>query len=185
MISLASGLIAMSLAASIGSAARAQTQTGQNDKAQQPSTEQPMQRPSEFKLLILSNGITASGNPFGGRIYATTAGVKVYLYNVYCRSRESVEKEYHDRLKVAAKIIRQDEFQVGKGKAMLTEHRAVLVVTDSKRCGEVTTIMQTVDSRLRIIQSCSADAVAEFENEMLEQSQPPGHIDSQTLGPLR
>jgi len=176
MTSLVSGLIAMLLAASIGSAARAQTQTGQNDKAQQPSTEQPMQRPSEFKLLILSNGFTASGNPFGGQVYATMAGVKVYLYNVYCRSRKGVEKEYHDRLKVAAKITRQDEYQVGKGEAMLTEHRAVLVVTDSKVCGELTTITQTVGSRLRIIQSCSADAATEFENEKLEQSQTPGPV---------
>ena len=84
---------------------------------------------------------------------------------VHLGSREGAKKEYDDQLKGAVRIIEQGKVQdKPASKPATTEDRAVIVVpSTAKDCKEMFTILATAGTVLRIHQSCSLEAVVEWE----------------------
>jgi len=118
-----------------------------------------------FKLLRMSNGITKDGFSYGGMTYETATHTKVYVTIVHLGSREGAKKEYDDRLKEALRIIDRGNVRDQPAtKPASTENRAVVMVpATSKDCKEMFTVLATAGTVLRIQQSCSLEAVAEWE----------------------
>jgi hypothetical protein len=166
-----SSMAAICLAASLAHGSKLPNQTVQENKTkhpanQQSSSEATSQEEMNFKLLIMSNGVTKSGASFGGKIYETPAHTKVYLYMVHLGSREGAKKEYEDRLKEAIRITNQGEVQDNAAtKPATMKDRAEIVVPATRDCKETTTILATAGTVLRVIQSCSPEAAIEFEKQ--------------------
>ncbi len=145
--------------------------SAEDNKTQPIADQQTNQNatPSEelqFKLVMMSNGVTNSGASWGGKRYETPNHTKVYLYIVHLDSPEAARKEYGDRLKGAVRIIKQEKVQDKPAtKSTTTEDRAVIVVSEGKECNELTAIVATAGRALRIIESCSAEAALELEKQ--------------------
>jgi len=144
-----STISAICLAASLAYGSKLPNQTAQENKTQRPASQQSSseatsQEGMNFKLLIMSNGVTKSGASFDGRIYETPTHTKVYLYMVHLGSREGAKKEYEDRLKEAIRIINQGEVRDNPAtKPATAEDRAEIVVPATRDCKETTTILVT------------------------------------------
>ena len=166
-----SSIAALCLAASLAYGSKLLNQTAQENKTQRPanqqsSSEATSQEGMNFKLLIMSNGVTKSGASFGGKIYETPTHTKVYLYMVHLGSREGAKQEYEDRLKETIRIINQGAVQDDPAtKPVTTEDRAEIIVPATRDCKETTTILATAGTVLRVIQSCSREAAVEFEKQ--------------------
>jgi hypothetical protein len=119
----------------------------------------------KFKLLRMSNGMTKNGFAYGGLTYETAAHIIVSVRIVHLGSRDGAKKEYDDQLKDAVRIIEQGQIQDKPAtKPPATEDRAVMVVPGTdKGCKEMFTILATAGTVLRIQQSCSLEAVVEWE----------------------
>jgi hypothetical protein len=148
------------------------TETGHADKTQRSANQQGSPDPTpqdeiKFRLLRMSDGATKSGARFGGKTFeTTTTQTKLYLIIVHLDSREGAKKEYGEWFKMATRIIRQGKVQDKPAtKPVLTEDRALVIFPATRECNELTTILRTAGTSLRIIQSCSSDAAREFERQ--------------------
>jgi len=113
----------------------------------------------------MSNGITKDGFSYGAMTYETATHTKVYVTIVHLGSREGAKKEYDDRLEEASRIIDRGNVQDEPAtKPATTESRAVVMVpATSKDCKEMFSVLATAGTALRIQQSCSLEAVVEWE----------------------
>jgi hypothetical protein len=145
--------------------------SAQDNKTQPIAGQQTNQNatPSEelqFKLVLMSNGVTKSGASWDGRTYETPNHTKVYLYIVHLDSPGAARKEYEDTLKGAVGIIKQEKVHDKPAtQSATTEGRAVIVISDVRECNEAAAIIVTAGRALRIIKSCSAEAALEFEKQ--------------------
>ena len=164
-------VLATCLATGVTYASNTPSQTGQEDEtqpvpSQQSGPDAESHDETKFKLLLMSDGITGSGARWGGHTYETPTHTKVYLYFVYLHSPEDAKKEYDRWLNGALKTISQGTAEDGPAtKSATAEERAVIVASSKRDCNEVTVILATTGSTLRVIESCSAEAAAEFEKE--------------------
>ena len=166
-----STIIAICLAATAAFRPQSPTPTGQEAAAQRPANQQTgpdttPQAETKFKLVMLSDGVTESGYSFGGKTYETPTHIKVYVAIVHTGSRDGAKKEYDDWLKKAVRIIEQGKVEdKPASKPATTEDRAVIVVVPSttKDCKEMSSILATAGTVLRIYYSCSLEAVVALE----------------------
>ena len=118
------------------------------------------QQESKFKLVIMSNGTTQTGAVFSQNTWVTDTGEKVYELMIHCGSAAGVKKEQEYWIGKSTKIIKREKLE----RKDETEER-VVVILPARLCEEGTTIMETSGSILYHIQSCSAQAAFDFENE--------------------
>jgi hypothetical protein len=130
-------------------------------KQSNPATPQDEMK---FKLLRISHGVNESGG-FSRMSYESTSHVKLDVTILHLDSREGARKEYDDRVKEAVRIIEQGTVQDRPAsKPPTTEDRAVMVVpVTGKDCNEFFVVVATAGTALRVLQSCSLDAVIQFE----------------------
>jgi hypothetical protein len=162
-------LLAISLAAAAVYSSQQPSQAKQESKTQSSTNEQSNpdsteQKSARFKLILMSDGVTKSGARWGGKTYETPTHTKVYIITVYLDSHAGAKKEYDNWLKSAVRIVEETKAQ---DKVDGSEYRSVVMAAVSKDCKEITEILTTVGSDLRIIESCSSDAA--FEVEKLAQ----------------
>lgn len=163
-------MIVICLVASAAYISQAAIQPGQEIETphlanQQGGQDATPQEEIKFRLLRMSNGWTKNGFSYGGMTYETTTHIKVYVTIVHLDSREAAKKEYDDRLKEAVRVIEQGRVKDQPAtKPATTEDRAVVIVpATSKDCKEMFTVLATAGTALRIQQSCSLEAVVEWE----------------------
>lgn len=163
-------VIVICLPAAAAYASQLPTPMGQEAEAQRLANQQdnPDATPHEemkFKLIRMSNGFTENGFAYSGLTYETATHTKVDVKIVHLVSREGAKKEYDEQLKGAVRIIEQGKVQDKPAtKTATTEDRAVIVVpSTAKDCKEMFTILATAGTVLRIHQSCSLEAVVEWE----------------------
>jgi hypothetical protein len=163
-------MVAVCLVAAVAHGSRPPTPMGQEVETQSLAGQQsnPDATPHEemkFKLLRMSNGITKNGFTFSGLTYETATHIMLYVAIVHLASREGAKKEYDDELKGAVRIIEQGKVQDKPAtKPPTTENRAVIVVpSTAKDCKEMFSVLATAGTVLRIQQSCSLEAVVEWE----------------------
>ena len=128
--------------------------------SRQDGTRGGNQQGSKFKLAIMSHGTTQTGAAFSQNTWVTDAGEKVYEFMIHCGSAAGVKKEQEYWIERSTKIIKREKLERKDG----TEER-VVVILPARLCEEGTTIMETRGSILYHIQSCSAQAAFDFENE--------------------
>jgi hypothetical protein len=153
-------------AASVAYCSRQPRQTGQEEHSasQQEIQDATPHEEMKFNLLTMSNGVTKGGASWGGKTYETPSHTKLYLTIVHLDSREGAKKEYDEWLKRAVRIINQGKVQDKPAtKPAMTEDRAEIIVPTKRDCKEATTIIATAGTVLRVISSCSSEAVFQFE----------------------
>jgi hypothetical protein len=109
----------------------------------------------------MSNGVSSKdGAPFSQNTYGTASGEKVYELIIHFDSPTGAKKELAYWIERAIKVVDRQQAK-GKGGA---EERAV-ITSSGKLCKVVTIIMETDETILHQIQSCSAQAAFDFEKE--------------------
>jgi hypothetical protein len=164
-------MILVCLVASVVSRSQSAPQTEQDVKtpsvANQSSGPDTTPQEMKFKLLRMSNGMTKNGFANGGLTYETADHTMVHVRMVHADSREGAKAEYEGEVKGAVRIIERGQIQDKPAtKPATTEDRAVVVVPSTvKDCKEMFTVLATAGTVLRIQQSCSLEAVIEWEKQ--------------------